>query len=114
MLDLIYAFKFVHVLAAAAMFGAWLAIAVFMVLAHRSQNPSVVAVASRFVVRIELVIIVAAIALQPITGILLGSAIGLAPRDEFWIMLSLAVFAVVVLCWFAALVIVWYWYLIVL
>jgi len=105
MLNLIYALKFVHMLAAGAMFGAWLAIAVFMVLGHCAQNPSVVAVVSRFVVRVELFITAAAIVLQPITGILLASAIGLSPSDQFWIMLSLAIFAVVVLCWLAALII---------
>ena len=38
-MDLIFAIKFVHVVAAAAMFGTWLALAVFMWLAHRSAIP---------------------------------------------------------------------------
>ena len=47
MIELIFAIKFVHLLAAAAMFGTWLAVAVFMQLAHRSRNTAVVALTSR-------------------------------------------------------------------
>jgi uncharacterized membrane protein len=102
MLDLIFAFKFVHVLAAAAMFGAWLCIAVFMLLAHRSRNPSVVAVISQFVVSVEKIVVAAAIALQPISGYPLGLVIGLTPLNEFWIDLSLVFYAAILACWLAA------------
>jgi uncharacterized membrane protein len=102
MLDLIFAFKFVHVLAAAAMFGAWLCIAVFMLLAHRSHNPSVVAVTSQFVVSVEKIVVAVAIALQPISGYPLGLAIGLSPLNEFWIDISLLFYAAMLACWLAA------------
>lgn len=105
MIDIIFAIKFVHVLAAGALFGAWLAIAAFMLLAHCSRNPSVIAVTSRFVVRVELVVIAPAIVLQPISGIPLAAAIGLSPSDQFWIVLSLAIYAALVLLWLAMLVI---------
>jgi uncharacterized membrane protein len=103
MIDLIFAIKFVHVLAAAAMFGTWLGVAVFMLLAHRSRNPSVVALVSRFAVRVELIVMVGAIALQPISGFALGAAIGLSPLDQFWIAVSLALFGAVVAAWLAVL-----------
>ena len=48
MIDLILAIKFFHVLTAAAMFGTWLGIAGFMLLAYRSGNPSVVALVAQF------------------------------------------------------------------
>ena len=99
MLDLIFALKFVHVLAAAAMFGAWLCIAAFMLLAHRSRNPSVVAVTSQFVVSVEKIVVAAAIALQPISGYPLGLAIGLSPLNEFWIDLSFVFYAAILTCW---------------
>lgn len=102
MLDLIFALKFVHVLAAAAMFGAWLCIAAFMLLAHRSRNPSVVAVTSQFVVSVEKIVVAAAIALQPISGYPLGLAIGLSPLNEFWIDLSLVFYAAILACWLGA------------
>lgn len=103
MIDLIFAIKFVHVVAAAAMFGTWLCIAAFMLLAHRSGNPSVVAVTSRFAVSVEKIVMIAAIASQPIGGFALAWAIGVSPLDEFWIVLSLILYAIVVLAWLAVL-----------
>src|SRR5262249_35610221 len=101
MLDVIFALKFVHVLAAAAMFGVWLCLATFMLLGHRSGNPSVVAVTTQFVVTVEKMVMIAAIALQPISGLPLAWAIGLS-FGEFWIVWSLAIYAVAVACWLAA------------
>jgi len=101
MLDVIFAIKFVHVLAAAAMFGVWLCLATFMLLGRRSGNPSVVAVTTQFVVTIEKTVMIAATALQPISGLPLAWAIGLS-FGEFWIVWSLAIYAVTVACWLAA------------
>jgi len=102
MLDIIFAIKFIHVLAAAAMFGVWLCVAVFMLLAHRSGNTAVVALTSQFVVSVEKMVMIAAIALMPLSGFPLASAIGLSPLDELWIDISIALYAVIVVCWIAA------------
>ncbi len=102
MIDVIFAIKFVHVLAAAVTLGAWLALALFMVLAHRSGNTSVVALTTQFVVRAELMIVAAALALQPLSGFPLAYAIGLSPFNEFWILLSLLLYAIIVAAWLAA------------
>jgi uncharacterized membrane protein len=101
MLDLILALKFVHVVAAAAMFGTWLCLAVVMLLAHRSGNPSVIAVTAQFVVDIEKMVMAPAIAVQPASGFPLSWAIGLSPLGEFWIVLSLVLFVGAVACWLA-------------
>ena len=103
MIDLILAIKFVHLLAAAAMFGTWLGIAGFMLLAYRSGNPSVVALVAQFAIRIELFVVAAALALQPISGFPLAWAIGLTPLNEFWIDVSLALYVVVVAAWLVSL-----------
>ena len=103
MIDLILAIKFVHLLAAAAMFGTWLGIAGFMLLAYRSGNPSVVALVAQFVVRIELFVVAAALALQPISGFPLAWAIGLTPLNEFWIDVALVLYVAVVAVWLASL-----------
>ncbi len=105
MLDLIFAIKFVHLLAAAVMLGAWLCLAAFMVMAHRSGNTSVVALTARFVVRIELTVIAPAVALQPLAGFPLAAAIGLSPLNEFWIDVALALYVAVVAGWLAAVVV---------
>jgi uncharacterized membrane protein len=102
MLDLIFALKFVHVLAAATMFGAWLCLAIVMLLGHRSGNPSVVAVTTQFVVDVEKMVMAPAIAAQPMSGFPLAWAIGLSPVNEFWIVVSLGLFVVAVTCWLAA------------
>ena len=103
MIDLILAIKFIHLLAAAAMFGTWLGIAGFMLLAYRSGNPSVVALVAQFAVRIELFVVAAAIALQPVSGFPLAWAIGLTPLNEFWIDVSLVLYVAVVAAWLVSL-----------
>ena len=103
MIDLILAIKFFHVLTAAAMFGTWLGIAGFMLLAYRSGNPSVVALVAQFAIRIELFVVAAALALQPIGGFPLAWAIGLSPLNEFWIDASLALYVAVVAAWLVSL-----------
>ena len=103
MIDLILAIKFIHVLAAAAMFGTWLGIAGFMLLACRSGNPSVVALVAQFAVRIELFVVAAALALQPISGFPLAWVIGLTPLNEFWIDVSLLLYVAVVAVWLVSL-----------
>jgi uncharacterized membrane protein len=45
---------------------------------------------------------IAAIALLPISGFPLASAIGLSPFAELWIDISLVLYAVIVACWIAA------------
>jgi uncharacterized membrane protein len=102
MLDLIFALKFVHVLAAAIMFGVWLCLAVVMLLGHRSGNPPVVAVTAQFVVDLEKMIMAPAIAAQPASGFPLAWAIGLAPLNEFWIVASLGLFVIAAACWLGA------------
>src|ERR1700731_5000679 len=103
MIDLILAIKFFHVLTAAAMFGTWLGIAGFMLLAYRSGNPSVVALVAQFAVRIELFVVAAALALQPISGFPLAWVIGLTPLNEFWIDVSVALYVAVVAVWLVSL-----------
>jgi uncharacterized membrane protein len=103
MIDVILAIKFVHVLFAAVMLGAWLAMAVFMVFAHRSRNASVIALVSLFAVRIELFLVAPALLLQPLSGFPLAIAIGLRPTDEFWIVASLAIYVIVLAAWLGAL-----------
>jgi uncharacterized membrane protein len=99
MLDVIFVIKFVHVLAACAMLGTWLALVIFMELAHRSGNTSVVALTSQFVVRAEWMIMAAAVALQPLSGIPLAYAIGVDPLGEFWILASLGIYAAIAAAW---------------
>jgi uncharacterized membrane protein len=103
MIDAILAVKFVHVLFAAVLFGAWLCVAAFMVFAHRSRNASVIALIAQFSVRIELFIVAPAFVVQPVSGFPLGNLIGLSGADDFWVGGSTVVYAVVLLAWLGAL-----------
>jgi len=102
MIDLILAIKFVHVLSAAAMYGAWIGVAGFLMLGGRSGNASVVALVTQFAVRIELSVVAVAIVLQPVAGFPLAWAIGLNPLNEFWIDVSLAIYVAFVALWLVA------------
>ncbi len=103
MIDVILAIKFVHVLTAAVLYGTWLGAACFMVMATRSGNPSVAALVAQFAVRVQLYVVAPALALQPIAGFPLAWAIGLAPLNEFWIVVALLLYAAVVALWLLAL-----------
>jgi len=103
MLDVIFAIKFVHMIAMAVMFGTWICIALFMLFAYRSRNTSVVAVTALFAVRAELMLMVPAVALQPLAGVPLAVAIG-ARLDEYWLEVSYAIYAAVVAAWLASLI----------
>lgn len=102
MIDVIFAIKFVHLLAAALMLGTWLSLAVFVLLAHRSGNTSVVALVFQFVVKVELMLVTAAFVLEPVSGFPLAWSIGLSPFHEFWIDCSIAIYAATLACWVVA------------
>ncbi len=104
MLDTIFAIKFVHMIAMAVMFGTWTSIALFTVLAYRTGKTSVVALTAGFVIKAELTLMIAAIALQPLAGFPLAAAIG-AQLTEYWIEVSTAIYAGVVVAWLANLII---------
>jgi uncharacterized membrane protein len=104
MLDVIFAIKFVHMITMAVMFGTWITIALFTLFAYRSGNTSVAALTALFVVRAELILMAPAVALQPLAGFPLAVAIG-ARLDEYWIEVSVAVYAAVVVAWLANLII---------
>jgi uncharacterized membrane protein len=100
MLDVIFAIKFVHMIAMAVMFGTWTCIALFMLLAYRSGKAPLAALTARFVVRAELTLMIPAIVLQPLVGYPLAVAIG-DRLDEYWLEASVAIYAAVVAAWLA-------------
>ena len=99
MIDLILAFKFVHVLGASVLFGTGLGIAFFMFMANRSGHAGAIALVARYVVLADLIFTATAVVVQPVSGFALAWAIGLSPLDESWIVLSLLLYVLVGLCW---------------
>jgi uncharacterized membrane protein len=90
--------RLAHVIGAAVLFGTGAGIAFFMVMAHRTRDPRLVAHVAGTVVVADLVFTATAVILQPITGYLLARVVGW-PLAEGWILLSLALYVVTGLFW---------------
>lgn len=104
MLDVIFAIKFVHMIAMAVMFGTWACIATFTVFAYLSRKASVAAVIALFAVRAEFMLMIPALVLQPLAGFPLAVAIG-DRFDEYWFEVSDVIYIAVVLAWVANLIV---------
>jgi uncharacterized membrane protein len=87
------ALKLLHVVGAAVLLGSGAGIAFFMLMAHRTGDATVIAGVARIVVIADLVFTATAVAVQPITGLLLAGLLGYSYR-EGWIVLSILLYLV--------------------
>lgn len=87
-----------HVIGATVLFGTGAGIAFFMVMAHRTGEPGLIAHVAGTVVIADTVFTATAAILQPVTGYLLVRTIGW-PLDEGWIALSLLLYVVTGIFW---------------
>ena len=83
--------KFAHVIGAAVLLGTGAGIAFFMLLAHRTGDPRVVAAVARIVVIADFIFTATAVVAQPVTGVLLAKQVGY-PLTSGWIVLSIALY----------------------
>ncbi|THV24890.1 DUF2269 family protein [Peteryoungia ipomoeae] len=90
--------RFVHVIGATVLFGTGAGIAFFMLMAHRTGNPSHIAHVAGTVVIADTVFTATAAILQPITGAWLAHEIGW-DLTSGWVLLSLILYVVVGLFW---------------
>jgi uncharacterized membrane protein len=90
--------KYLHVIGAAVLLGTGAGIAFFMLLAHLRRDAALVAGVARIVVIADFVFTAAAVAAQPITGILLARSVGLSLRDG-WISWSIVLYVVTGAFW---------------
>ena len=97
-MELVLALRWLHVLGATVLLGTGAGIAVFMVMAHRTRDPALVAHTASIVILADLVFTATAVALQPITGLLLAHYVGWK-LTEGWILLSLALYVLTGACW---------------
>ena len=98
MSDLYLALKLIHILGSAVLFGTGLGIAFFMLMAHRTRNPAVIAHTARIVVIADVVFTATAVVVQPITGMGMAWMAGY-PVGHVWIAASVALYVLVGLCW---------------
>ena len=90
--------KLVHLLGAAVLFGTGLGIAFFMYMAHRTGDPATIAATARTVVIADATFTLNAVIAQPVSGAALALSIGYSFWEP-WIVLSLAFYVAVGLCW---------------
>jgi uncharacterized membrane protein len=90
--------KLVHLLGAAVLFGTGLGIAFFMYMAHRTGDAATIAATARTVVIADAVFTLNAVIAQPVSGAALALSIGYSFWEP-WIVLSLALYVAVGMCW---------------
>jgi uncharacterized membrane protein len=98
MIDLYLALKLAHVLSSTVLFGTGLGIAFFMWMAHRTRDPALIAHTARVVVIADAVFTATAVVVQPLIGYALIVVAGHSPFES-WIVLSLALYVLVGVCW---------------
>lgn len=92
------ALKYVHIIGACVLLGTGAGIAFFMLMAHRSKDPAVIAGVARIVVIADYLFTATAVVLQPVTGLALAWQVGYA-LHQGWIVVSVVLYLVVGALW---------------
>lgn len=90
--------KYLHVIGASVLLGTGAGIAFFMLLAHRTGKPEVVAGVARIVVIADFLFTATAVVAQPVTGLALVWHLGY-PLSADWIVLSILLYIVTGAFW---------------
>ncbi len=90
--------RWLHVIGATVLLGTGAGIAFFMAMAHRTQDPKIIAHTASVVVIADWIFTASAVVLQPVTGYLLARETGWS-LGEGWIVLSLGLYVVTGLFW---------------
>ena len=95
---LYFILKFLHLIGAAVLLGTGAGIAFFMLMAHLTRNPVVVAGVVRIVVIADFLFTATAVVMQPVTGVALAWEAGHSLTDG-WIVLSIILYLVTGAFW---------------
>ena len=95
---LYFALKYLHVIGATVLLGTGAGIAFFMLNAHRTGDPVVVAAVARIVVLADFLFTATAVVVQPVTGLALVWHVGYSFR-EGWIVLSILLYVLTGAFW---------------
>lgn len=90
--------KWLHVVGASVLLGTGAGIAFFMVRAHASRDPKIVAAVAAIVVLADYLFTLSAVVIQPVTGVLLALNVGYELTSS-WIVASLALYLVTGAFW---------------
>ncbi len=98
--------KTIHILSGAVLFGTGLGIAAFMLMAHRTRDPRIVASVGRMVIVADFVFTASAVVIQPLTGLLLAHLEGYG-FSETWLAASYGLYVLIGACWLPVVYIQW-------
>ncbi len=90
-MNTIIVLRWLHIIGSTVLFGTGLGIAFFMLMAHRTRNPAVIAHTAGVVVIADYVFTATAVVAQPITGALLVEAVGWS-WTQGWLVVSIALY----------------------
>jgi uncharacterized membrane protein len=90
--------RWLHVIGAAVLLGTGAGIAFFMLMAHRTRDPKLIAHVAGTVVVADTIFTLTAVIAQPLTGFALARLIGW-PLSEGWVVVSIALYILTGLCW---------------
>lgn len=90
--------RWAHIIGATVLLGTGAGIAFFMLMAHRTKDPVLIAHTAGVVVIADWVFTASAVVLQPITGLWLANLLGWS-LSEPWIMLSIGLYVFTGLLW---------------
>jgi len=98
MMDLDLMLRWLHLIGACVLLGTGAGIAFFMLMAHRSKNPHIIAHTANVVVLADLLFTTSAVIVQPVTGTLLAWRLGWE-LTEGWLVVSLALYVLTGIFW---------------
>jgi uncharacterized membrane protein len=90
--------KYGHIIGATVLLGTGAGIAFFMLMAHRTGNPAIIAGVARIVVVADFLFTTTAVVAQPVTGVALAWHVGY-PLTEHWIVASLLLYGLTGMFW---------------
>lgn len=90
--------RWLHIIGSTVLFGTGLGIAFFMLMAHRTRNPAVIAHTAGVVVIADYIFTATAVVVQPITGALLVQAVGWS-WTQGWLVASIGLYLLTGALW---------------
>ncbi len=97
-MDPVLLLRWLHVIGAAVLFGTGAGIAFFMLMAHLTRDPRLIAHTAATVVLADTLFTATAVLAQPVTGYLLARALGW-PLTEPWLLAALVLYGLTGLFW---------------
>jgi uncharacterized membrane protein len=97
-MELVAVLRWLHAIGAAVLLGTGAGIAFFMLMAHRTRDPHIIAHVAGTVVVADFVFTAAAVIAQPLTGAALARLLGW-PLDEPWLAASIGLYFLTGLFW---------------